>query len=163
MTTDEAVDPLMIYVSDRALVRAKVSALAAAPRELGGIMVGYWDSEGVVVVLDLLTVPDHRASHTHYERRHSAAQQRLDEYLCAGAVANAGYVGEWHSHPAPQPPSSVDRAALGGIVRQARHKVALLVVALAPDGTFHSHGLIGRPKRLRRVAIEPALVERMSS
>lgn len=162
MTTDEAADPLRIRVSDRALVRAEASTLAAAPREIGGILVGWWEAEGDPVVRDLLTIPDRRASHTHYIRRHSAAQQLLDEYLRAGADANAGYIGEWHSHPAPQPPSSVDRATLGAIVRQARHPVALIVVALAPDGTFHSHGLIGRQKRLRRVAIQPALVERMS-
>lgn len=163
MTTDEAVAQPKICVAESALASAEASARTASPRELGGILVGWWEGDGAAVVLDLLTIPDHRAGHAHYERRHSAAQQLLDEYLRSGARANAGYIGEWHSHPAPQPPSSIDRAALRGIVRQARQPVALLVLSLVPDGTIHLHGLIGRPRWPRRAAIEPTLVERMRS
>lgn len=163
MTTDDAVAPPQIHVSDRALTNAEAIALAASPCEVGGILVGWWEGGIVAVVHDFLTIPDHRAGHTHYERRHSVAQQFLDEYLGTGAGANAGYIGEWHSHPAPQPPSSIDRETLNGIVWQARHPVALVVLSMALDGAFQTHGLIGHPTWPRRAAIKPATIERMPS
>ena len=49
-----------------------------------------------------------------------------------------GYVGEWHSHPAPQPPSATDRGALSAIVRQDRKPVALVVLALTREGEVTS-------------------------
>lgn len=163
VTTDDRADLPLLRISAGPLSRAQAGAIAASPREIGGILVGWWEGEGRAVVHDLLPVPDHYAGHTHYARRHSPAQQQLDDFLRRESVPNAGYIGEWHSHPAPQPPSAIDRGALKDIVRQVRGPVALVVLSLTSGGVVQAHGLLGRPRWLRRAAVEHASIERMSS
>lgn len=161
ITDDRALAP-RIRISRRALVEAEARAVSATPHEVGGIVIGWWEGDGIAVVHDLLSVSDPRAGHTHYERRHSPAQQALDDYLQPRSDRNAGYIGEWHSHPAPQPPSAIDRGALSSIVRQVRQPVALVVLSVTEDGKARPHGLIGRPRWPRRATIEIASVETMS-
>lgn len=161
MTTAERTQ--VIRIATQALTDAEELAHKAIPDELGGILVGWWEGDNVAVIRGLLPVPDHRAGHAHYQRRHSLAQETLDDYLRAGADSSSGYVGEWHSHPAPQPPSSIDRRALSDIVRQERRRAVLLVLAFDGAGAADIHGLIGRPRWPRRTAIEQATIERMES
>jgi hypothetical protein len=161
VTTDNAVVAPQIRISERALAEAEARAFLATPNEFGGILIGWWEGDAIAVVHDMLSVPDLRAGHGHYERGHSPAQQILDEYLQTMPEPNTGYIGEWHSHPAPQPPSSIDHSALSGIVRQARRPVALVVLSMTPDDEVQPHGLIGRPRWPRRASIEHASIERM--
>ena len=163
MTTDDEVTGAVIRISVEALAKVERLALDAAPHELGGIMVGWWEGDSTAVVGDLLHVPDHSSGRSHYERRHSPAQEVLDDYRRTQDDQRRGYIGEWHSHPAPQPPSSTDRGALSAIVRQSRKPVALVVLALTREGAVDVHGLIGHPRWPRRTVIAPAVVERMSS
>lgn len=162
MTTDDEVAGAVIRISVEALAKAQRLVWGAAPYELGGIMVGWWEGDSTAVVGDLLHVPDHASGRSHYERRHTRAQEVLDGYRRAQDDQRRGYVGEWHSHPVPQPPSSTDRGALSAIVRQARLPVALVVLALTREGGVDVHGLIGHPRWPRRTAIAPAVIERMS-
>lgn len=161
MTTDEGMR--VILVQTKALADAKVLAQEAMPDELGGILVGWWEHDDVAVVQALLPVPDQHAGRAHYERKHSLAQQTLDEHLRAGGDSSSGYIGEWHSHPAPQPPSSIDRGALSDIVKQERRRAVLLVLALNNAGAVDVHGLVGHPRWPRRAAIEQATIERIES
>lgn len=162
MTTDDKASEPQVHVAAQAIANAERLALDASPRELGGILVGWWEGHSNAVVQALLPVPDHTAGRSHYERRHSPAQAALDVYMRNHDDPRCGYVGEWHSHPAPQPPSSTDRDALSAIVRQGRKTVALVVLALTGEGEVTPHGLIGHPRWPRRASIEVALVERMS-
>lgn len=163
MTTVDRPGAPVVRISQQALAEAEALAHGALPNELGGIAVGWWEGDTVAVVQALLPVTDHRADRAHYERKHSSAQQVLDDHRRSGVDIAAGYIGEWHSHPAPQPPSSIDRGALGAIVRQTRHRVALIVLALNSKGEVAVHGLVGSPRWPRRVAIESAHIERMES
>ncbi len=163
MTTDDQAGKPRVRIADQTLAVAEGRALEASPSELGGIMVGWWQGGSTAVVLELLPVPDHQAGPAHYQRRNSQAQEVLDAYLRTNGDPHCGYIGEWHSHPAPQPPSSIDRCALSGIVRQARRPIALVVLALTPDHRATAHGLIARPRWPRRAAIDPASIERMPS
>lgn len=161
VTTDE--DTQVIRISAQALLDAQGLAQAALPDESGGIVVGWWEGDGVAVVQALLPVPDDHAGRAHYERKQPLAQQALDDYLRAGLDSPSGYLGEWHSHPAPQPPSSIDRRALSDIVRQERRRAVLLVLALNGSGAADVHGLVGRPRWPRRAAIERSRIERIES
>lgn len=163
VTIGDRAEKPQIRIAEQALAVAEGAALEASPNELGGIMIGWWEGGSTAVVQELLPVPDRRAGRAQYERRHSSAQHVLDEYLRTHNDFRCGYIGEWHSHPAPQPPSSIDRGTLSGIVRQVRRPVALIVLSLTPEGGVAAHGLIGRPRWPRRAAIESAPVERMSS
>lgn len=162
VTTDDRAEKPQVRIAEQALTVAEGRALEASPNELGGIMIGWWEGDSTAVVQELLPVPDHQAGWAHYERRHSPAQDVLDDYLRTHHDPRCGYIGEWHSHPAPQPPSSIDRGTLSGIVRQVRRPVALVVLSLTPEGGVAADGLIGRPRWPRRAAIDPAPIERMS-
>lgn len=151
-----------IRISDRVLVMAGRRAVNASPNELGGIVVGWWEGEHTAVGHELVPVADEHAGRAHYERRWARAQQILNDHLRRCDDPRLGYIGEWHSHPAPQPPSSIDRAELRAITHQFRQPVALVVISLQPTGEATPHGLIGRPRWPRRTAIAPAQIERAS-
>lgn len=161
MTTGE-LSGAIIRVSEGSLNRAELRALNASPHELGGILVGWWEGNLTAVVVEFLPVADHAAGRSHYERRHAPAQGALDGYRRDRGDSRHGYVGEWHSHPAPQPPSRIDRLELNAIVRQSRKQVALVVLAIDEGHAIAAHGLIGYPRWRRRTAIETAIVEKMS-
>lgn len=163
MTTDDRTAPPTVRIPERVLTTSEARALKASPYELGGIMVGWWEGNATAVVQDVLPVPDRRAGRTHYERKHSHAQEVLDEYRRKCDDPRVGYIGEWHSHPAPQPPSSIDRGALSALVRKAHTPAALVVLSLTPEGDVVKHALIGRPLRRGRTEIVLAVVERIPS
>lgn len=161
MTIDDCRGEASIRVLSDALRQAELHAIEAAPHEVGGILVGWWDGDLNAHVLDLLPVADRSVGQTHYERRQRPAQQVLDVFRRACTDPAAGYIGEWHSHPAPQPPSPTDRTTLSSIVRDTRRPVALLVLAVVSSGEVEAYGLVGRPRWSRRVAISPTRIERI--
>lgn len=160
MTTDNRPGGPAVHIDASALVEAEKRAVQGCPREVGGILVGWWE-DGTAVVHELLHVPDRKAGLAHYERRHSPAQQVLHDHLRAHNYPRCGYIGEWHTHPAPQPPSPNDRASLSGIVRQVRGPVALVVLAVTAEREVASHALIGTPRWPRRTRITAAPIERV--
>lgn len=163
VTTGDRTTVPTVRIAEQALITSEGRALDASPNEVGGILVGWWEDTANAVIRDMLPVIDNRAGRTHYERRHSPAQDILDEYRRNSDDARVGYIGEWHSHPAPQPPSSIDEAALSGVIRQARQPAVLLVLSLDPDGGVATHALVGRPRWPRRAQLVSASVERMPS
>lgn len=151
----------VVRISRQALVLASRHAIEASSKELGGILVGWWEGAGTAVVHDLLIVPDVDAGWNHYKRRHPAAQETLNAYLDGLNDQHVGYVGEWHSHPAPQRPSGTDRAALTSISLRSSNPVALVVLAVE-HGEVTPYGLIGRHGRWpRRRKLQRAAIERM--
>lgn len=138
MTTADEAEPAAelshpgLQIHTEALSTATTLALAALPRETGGILVG-WHEDNTVVVTDLLPVPDRSAGRRHYVRNHKRAQKVLDQHRKACPDNRIGYVGEWHSHPAPQPPSSVDYNALANLATNVNGQVALVVLAIHFD------------------------------
>ncbi len=96
-----------------------------------------------------LVIEDSTAAHTTYVLNQGRAQAELDAYLASQQDAKLGYVGDWHSHPAPQPPSSQDLRSLRASARLSRAPVALVVPALNPFGeTLTWHGRVAE-RRLR--------------
>lgn len=160
VTTGSDSTTVTIRAEDHTLKAAEAQARTAAPKELGGILIGWWEDNHIAVVHALIPVPDEHAGHTHYERRWSSAQQILDDYLRRSNDARIGYIGEWHSHPGPYPPSWTDRSELKSISRQSGRPVALIVISLAPTGDMISYGLISRPRWPRRISITSARIKR---
>ncbi len=161
VTIDNLVEEVKVRLAGPALTTAERMAVEALPNEFGGILVGWWEGGLTAIVVDLLPVLDPHAGRAHYKRRHPPAQETLDAFLATFDDPRCGYIGEWHSHPAAQPPSSIDREALAGIVRQVRRPVALVVLSLTTEREVVVHGLVGHPRGLRRIQLTPALIERM--
>jgi len=152
---------MTVRLSGQALALAERHVVESVPKELGGVLVGWWEGHDTVVVHDFLIVPDHSAGWNHYDRVHKLADDLLVTYIRDAGDPRLGYVGEWHSHPAPQPPSATDRSALSSIARQSQSPVALVVLAVTSTSEVVAHALIGRVRWPRRTAIRPATVERM--
>lgn len=135
MTTGRRLGPRphLISLSNSALTLAARYTRENLPREVGGILVG-WREERTVVVHDVLLIADTFATGNRYDRRHQPADQQLRDYLDRANDRRLGYVGEWHSHREPQPPSLTDLRAVRAIARNLNTPVALVVLMSHRNG-----------------------------
>ncbi|MEU8182081.1 Mov34/MPN/PAD-1 family protein [Micromonospora sp. NPDC049047] len=92
--------PVPVVIHSDARQTITKAAGHAAPLEAGGLLLGWWDS-GRVIVHAAVEVVDPAASGTSWIRRENLAQQALDRAMAALEHPWMGYVGDWHSHPAP--------------------------------------------------------------
>jgi hypothetical protein len=116
-------------------VVGKLSTFAddALPNEAGGILLGWYAGDDIHVV-DAITVEDPNASPTSYRRRNDAGNTALATYLEPLSPADPkGYVGEWHSHPAPDGPSPIDKLAFFSIIAAAQRTLVLVVLSRRGD------------------------------
>lgn len=141
-----------ILVAKAVLASMTEAGLAALPLETGGVLAGFRAGDQIVVTR-AFTLTDAASTGRSYVRREAAAQAWLADVLAAGPTV-VGYVGEWHTHPADQPPSSTDRSSLRDAARTSRDVVALLVLPFHDGRPRSIHGLVGQ----RRAALRPALV-----
>ncbi len=126
------------------------------PLETGGILLGYREMANFVIT-HALVVDGGGATKDRYVRDDVRANDRLAEFLSDRAEDDPiGYVGEWHSHPAPSGPSTIDRNAMRGAAKAADRSVALLVFAPGDTGAYF--GLIAQRQRLGRFVTRDANV-----
>lgn len=139
-----------VEISPQARDALKLAAKASSVREHGGILIGYRDSHGITID-DIIEVTDTTATQTRYLRREKPARRALNAYLDRpGLNQSLGYVGEWHTHSAPAPPSSTDYRTMRTMARRNRQSVALIVAALQSDRQdVHLYALISNPERIR--------------
>lgn len=114
----------------RAITRASRRTL---PREVGGLLLGYYTRKGPLVVAAPV-VPDPRATRIRYRRDATTARRILEEHMGRDRSELTGYVGEWHSHPLPVGPSGTDIGSVRALAQAGGHDVRLLVAALGPGG-----------------------------
>lgn len=120
--------PRAVRIEPEASERALLLASNALPQETGGILLGC-RVDGVVAVNRFLEVADRQASSLSYRRRHRIAEAALAEALSVGDAGTVlGYVGEWHSHPAPLGASSQDLEELTRISQGTAQPIALIVL-----------------------------------
>ena len=109
----------------------RVEARAAKDVERGGLAIGYRVGPDVIVT-DIIAVADTTATRSSYIRGDVAARATLNAYLMhLEPDSIQGYVGEWHTHASPSPPSETDRRAMRAMARSNELPVVLLVAALS--------------------------------
>ena len=118
--------PLRVEVHPDATEVIAVAAQAAHPRETGGVLLGWWDGDNVVV-RRAVEVPDPQASTTSWTRNQATSQAAMDTALDQHQDPWLGYVGDWHSHPAACAASSQDLASIRRASRQYTEALVLLV------------------------------------
>jgi integrative and conjugative element protein (TIGR02256 family) len=126
------------------------AATAAAPRETGGVLLGWWNANGVVVH-HIVEVPDPSATGVAWTRHEQPAQLALDDALRELDHPWLGYVGDWHTHPAPRGASRQDLESIQRASRQYDHPLVLLIHR--PDGTLDLRAALRG--RLRAATIIP--------
>jgi proteasome lid subunit RPN8/RPN11 len=122
--------PVEILLTGPVLAELGTAAVAALPKETGGLLLGWWDIRDdaeVIVVRHAIEVPDRWATPTSWVRRPHAAWAALSRALTALSHPLLGYVGDWHSHPETCMASGRDRASLLSTSLQYQHPVLLLI------------------------------------
>jgi integrative and conjugative element protein (TIGR02256 family) len=128
--------PVRVTVAATAADLIAKRARKAAPNETGGLLLGWWEGTAVVVA-HAVEVPDPDATSSRWTRHENTAQAALDAALSDPSHPWLGYVGDWHSHPAPVDPSTTDELSLRHASRQYPQPLALLVHQ--PDGHLDLH------------------------
>ncbi len=114
----------LLVAARRVIVKAGRRAL---PHETGGILIGHRDGQNVIVTC-AMEVPSLVATRSSYRLDHDQAQTALDRALRASPRDPlAGYVGEWHTHPAEVGPSLIDRWSIASAARKSTAPIALVV------------------------------------
>lgn len=129
-----------VWLAERAYDKLIAAASHDLPNEAGGILVGWHQGTGIFVS-DILTVADSAAGRYHFVRNHDTAEAVLSTYLDQEPDSAVGYVGEWHSHPILQPPSSIDYNSIRGVAEQMNRPVVMFVVAFDRDGSVSIYGV----------------------
>jgi len=138
-----------VLLTGPVLAELRTAAKAAEPRETGGLLLGWWDTSDAITVRHAIEVPDPRATPTSWVRRPRAARVALAKALSAFGHPLLGYVGDWHSHPAPCEASWQDRMSLAQTSRQYAHPV-LLLIHLPGDMIDMSAAHAGSPRPARQ-------------
>ena len=133
-----------IEVAVTANADLQAAARAALPNETGGILLGWRTASGLHVA-QAAEVPD-RAATTHgYQRNFAAAQEMLrTTFANQPSDSLLGYIGEWHSHPAPVAASNADLRWIRHLARDLGGPIALIVASLTADTWRLSGTLAGR-------------------
>lgn len=150
-----------VLLTEDALQTMLLAGADSLPRETGGILVGFRTRQQVVVTRACLVEDD--ASSTHDYRLDVTVAGMALMQLRSGPDDIVGYVGDWHTHPAPTPPSALDESSLRRAAAASGDLLALLVVSF--DGAARPSQLYGRlgqprhPMRRRRArATRPHVV-----
>jgi integrative and conjugative element protein (TIGR02256 family) len=123
----------LLVAARRVIVQAGRRAL---PLETGGILIGHRDGENVIVTR-AVEVPSPTATRRSYRLDHEHADAALARALRnQPRDALAGYVGEWHTHPARVGPSILDRMSIASAARKSPAPIAMIVCHPAAQPRF---------------------------
>lgn len=143
-----------LILSGQAWDALHAAAKASRRNEQGGVLIGWRLSDGLFIQ-EVLRIRDADAGPAHYKRSQRTAQHELDLRLRLHADKTIGYVGEWHTHPMPAPPSSTDRNSMRMMALRNRQPVALIVAARRDDTNADLHCLISPAANLAIRAARP--------
>jgi integrative and conjugative element protein (TIGR02256 family) len=139
-----------VLVAHEAIAAAGAAGRRTLLRETGGILLGFRTPD-LVVVTRTVVVDDPASSGRTYLRHRRRAQALLTA-VRQDTCSVVGYVGEWHTHPADQPPSPTDLRALAETARMAPSVVALLVIGYSEQGPARLHSRVASRKHVMPVA-----------
>lgn len=124
------------------------AAAAAAPKETGGLLLGWWDGPGVVV-RHAVEVPDRRATRASWTRRPRVARRVLRQALDEFDHPLLGYVGDWHAHPVVCAVSSRDVDSI--VETSSQYDGALVLLVQLPDGSIDVRAAQSGRRRVARL------------
>jgi len=137
-----------LWISDQELSRMVSDAGSHFPNETGGVLMGYWASNNVVVTDLIGGGPLARRTSTRFYPDSAYQVQAIEEiYNHSGAIRT--YLGDWHTHPR-------GRLALSPTDRQTLRRIAKyplaranspIMMLLAGDQEWHAAAWCWCPKR----------------
>ncbi|WP_412769981.1 Mov34/MPN/PAD-1 family protein [Ralstonia pseudosolanacearum] len=117
-----------IEIEPPALTRfRRYRQLRPCSREAGGQLFGSVDAEVVRILVANGPRRTDERSRTSFRSDPVAAQSEIDQYVARGLV----YLGEWHTHPEPQPTVSRDDIdAFSRLLRRSRLRISVLFLLI---------------------------------
>ena len=153
----ELVAPLVFRLPDGRRIKLTAEVVARlrqyaqhAPdaAEAGGVLLGRYLSDSDDVVVDDLTEPlpgDKRGR--YFFHRAQKAHQRVIEQVWQASGGTRTYLGEWHTHPEPQPtPSCIDTCDWRRKLRQDQYFDRLFFFIVGTEQVRGWSGSRARPK-----------------
>jgi len=142
-----------------ALEQMKGEATRGLPRESGGILIGRFERD--IVVVTQAGGPGRQASRGNADfRRDGEHAQRVLDSAVAASGGDVDYVGEWHSHPSDVPASPKDERSMGHISADPDYKrsqpILVVVRRAGTDWTIDASQFVGQKLRAVPVAITSA-------
>jgi len=116
-------------LADQANVFIRNESARAYPSETGGILIGKFINNCVVITRAVGPGLNAQHASNHFRRDGEYSQQILDTFVME-SNGEYDYLGEWHSHPAPCGPSTTDIAAIRWIANNKKYSVNHPVMAL---------------------------------
>ncbi|AZS46080.1 MULTISPECIES: Mov34/MPN/PAD-1 family protein [Microbacterium] len=114
----------IVYVSESALERLRVSAAHSHPLETGGILIGVTAGDSPWVT-EVRTFDSPGRGPAQFILPRGVTQRAVRD--ARRADARLGYIGDWHSHPADVPASRTDLLTTRTTSLAMRRSVLLLV------------------------------------
>ncbi|WP_068200265.1 Mov34/MPN/PAD-1 family protein [Isoptericola dokdonensis] len=147
-----------VWVSQAAKRAIELETARQHPLEAGGVLTGYRDGDAIVVT-HAIVVPDATHRRHVYVRDDVGANELLRQFIADRDPDDpTGYVGEWHSHPAPIGPSNVDASTLRELALLAQGPIALLVCMSTPAPVLVALVARRRTRAQARAVVTSAVV-----
>jgi hypothetical protein len=133
MTTNRNVPHIELSAAAHETIAAATAR--ALPNEAGGVLLGY-RHDSYFVVTNVLQIKGH-ATATSFVRDDVEANRLLTEFLSNRDPSDpVGYIGEWHSHPAPVGASPRDLESIRATARSHPQPLILLVYSVGTPWTY---------------------------
>ncbi|WP_219844384.1 SAVED domain-containing protein [Microbacterium sp. MYb66] len=133
MTSSRNMPHVRLSVSAHETIAAATAR--ALPNEAGGVLLGY-RTDSNFVVTEVLQVRGH-ATTTSFVRDDVEANRLLTEFLKDRDPSDpVGYIGEWHSHPAPVGASPRDLESIRATARAHPEPLILLIYSAGTPWTY---------------------------
>jgi integrative and conjugative element protein (TIGR02256 family) len=116
-------------ISAEAITLILDESVSKAPFETGGVLMGKYDGE--VIVIEVATGPGPKAKHSlhSFQRDGDYSQEHLDRFVReTGGMWD--YLGEWHSHPQKAGPSQYDLSAIKKIRHNKKYLIQFPILGL---------------------------------
>jgi integrative and conjugative element protein (TIGR02256 family) len=129
--------PRCVWVAREALCAMEREAREKAPRETGGMLLGYraGRSDAPELVVETVIGPGPRARHGRTRFDPDGAWQRVELARAYRSRAATTYLGDWHSHPGgTAAPSDLDRRTARAIARRRRARAPQPLMAILFGG-----------------------------
>ncbi|WP_368832225.1 Mov34/MPN/PAD-1 family protein [Kocuria arenosa] len=118
--------PLVVDLHPEAEAEIHRLATIAGEVETGGLLLGWWDADQIVA-RQAVEVLDPAATSTSWTRDSRRSQHILEKVLATEQHPWLGYIGDWHTHPAPCGPSPQDNHSICRASENYSHPLLLLV------------------------------------
>lgn len=118
-----------VRIEYQLLETLKSLAQAARPYETGGLLIG-WREDDQVIVCDFIALTTEIPRASIFEVKVRAANLALASYLASSSDPTQGYVGTWHSHPVPAPPSVRDVGTYRAAARASTNPLGFVIIAV---------------------------------